>query len=254
MKKMLVALAVMALAVGAFGYTQSMGTAGEVGTAADFTYSSDLTGEGTANEAYVYAQFEMTGISFQVIDAPDCGVDADPTGSDDVWVITAVGSNDDISQSVAPFHVENTGGLAIDLGMWVSDISITDGDDWEYVTATEDILSRSLNKYRLFGVFAHGDWDVSTETAVDAELAATGNNWITTSLSWYGASKYHPTSEEVYAGKDNLVLPAACGTGAYSDLVDYCELRLRLNVGEGASDAESHAAQITLVSRITNGD
>ena len=252
MKKMLIAIAIMALAVCALGYTQSMGTADG---ATIIGKTSVLVGDGIGTEAYVYAKFAMTGISFQIIDAPDCGVDESPTGSKDVWILTAIGSNADISQLVAPFNIENTGGIAIDLGMWVSDVSITSGDDWAYVTATEDIASASLNEFRLFGVFANGDWDPADEAAVDAEIAVDNAHWLPETITWFGATKYHPATgtQEVYLGKNNLNLAPACGSTGAISVVDYCQLRLRLEVGEGSSDMESHAAQITLVSRITEG-
>ena len=259
MRKLLFVVALFALAAGfAFGYTQSLGTAGDevIG------YDRDVLGEGTAtgDEAFVYAKFTLTGIEFQVIDLGDvsCGGDVGTAGHD-VWVLTAVTSNDDIAQYAStdiPFVIENRGALALDLGIWNSTPEgISSGDDWDLRTATEHISS-ALNAYRLFGVFAEGSWAPGNETAVKTECVADNAHWIGTTLAWYtDGTHFSPTSTslDVYNGKTNLDLPAACGTIGTEDVLDYCQFRMRWNVGEGGSDQYGHAFQITLVSRITEG-
>ena len=264
MRKLLFVVALFALAAGfAFGYTQSLGTAGaDVGHG----YTRDVLGEGTAggvDAAYVYAKFTLTGIEFQVIDlgsatcAGDVGTD---NPGHDVWILTAVTSNDDIAQygTANPFVIENRGALALDLGIWNSTpLGISSGDDWDLRTATEHISS-ALNAYRLFGVFAEGSWGPTDEDAVKTECPADAAHWIGTgSPAWYtDGTHFSPTSTslDVYNGKTNLDLPAACGSvGGGEALLDYCQFRLRLKVGEGGSDQYGHSFQITLVSRITEG-
>ena len=262
MRKLLFVVALFALAAGfAFGYTQSLGTAGDevVGE------SRDVLGEGTTDKAYVYAKFTLTGIEFQVIDYGDRTCDGD-VGTDnpgqDVWVLTAVTSNDDIAQWAStdiPFVIENRGALALDLGIWNSSplgIRSAGGDDWNLATAGESITT-ALNAYKLFGVFAEGEWGPADEDAVKTECPADGAHWIGTgSVDWYtDGTHFSPTSTslDVYDGKTNLDLPAACGTVGTEDLKDYCQFRMRLQVGEGGSDQLGHAFQITLVSRITEG-
>ncbi|MCK5832716.1 hypothetical protein KAH81_03500 [bacterium] len=266
MKKLLLVVALLAVGV-AFGYTQSLGTAGDEVSGG----SRDVLGEGTANEAYVYAKFTLTGIEFQVIDLADAtcmgDVGTDNPGND-VWILTAVRSGDDIAQWATadiPFVIENRGALALDLGMWNdSPLTIsTAGDDWDYQPVTTDI-SYALNQYKLFGVFTQGDWAPATEAIVKGEMggaadltvAGGGAWWIGTTLDWYtDATHFTPETEanDVFDGRTNLNLPAACGTYSGQDLLDYCQLRLRLAVSEGGTDQYGHAVKVALVSRITEG-
>ena len=257
MKKMLIAIAIMALAVCALGaYGESMGTAND-----DLSETSDLSGEGATDGAFVYAKFTLTGIGYQVCDDPQtAGDDVPVAGVDfDVWILTEVETYGDHSQVATPFYIENTGGIAIDLGMWVSDavITETDGDDWSYVTATEPISSATaytLNKFRLFGAFVEGDLIYTNEAAVDVDVDDDDDHWLPTAgVAWYAfAGKYDPAVDgnQVYPTKTDLTLAAGCSSGG---LLDYCQLRLRLVVGEGASDVLYHGAEISLVSRINAG-
>ena len=252
MKKMLIAIAIMAFAVCAFGVAnQTMGTAHD-----DIGVASDLQGEGEGDKAYVYAKFTLSGIGFQVTDNGTCTADASPGASNDVWILTAVGSNDDVSQTT-PFEIENTGGVALDLGMYIFDESITSGDAWDYAAAFDTDISFTLNQFKLFGVFANEAWAPADEAAVASMIKTNTEFFIPEAVAWYLPAKYNPAGadEDVYSGKTHLNLAPACGVGAGSfALKDWCQLRLRLVVSEGASDMEAHAAQIALVSRVTLGD
>ncbi len=261
MKKMLLVVALVAVGV-AFGYTQDLLVSDDeiVG------YSQDVVGEGTSNEAYVYAKFTLTGIEFQVINLADVNCTGD-VGTDnpgnDVWVLTGVTSRDDMAQFDAvadiPFVIENRGALALDLGMYnVIPVGISTGDDWVHAAHDADI-SYALNQYKLMGSFINGEWVAGSEALVKTEVPIDAAHRIPDAIDWYsfdGTQRFQPSvaANAVFDVRTNLNLPPACGTIDGVDVVDYCQLRLRLAVSEGGSDQYSHAFQIALQSRVTLGE
>ena len=274
MKKLLLVVALLLFAAAAFGQVQTLELSSDIDTL-DLV-PTDQVGDGTDDSAFVYAYFTMTGISFQLVDlawATGNGCDGDytptvPAEVKDVWHIDSVPSLADIAQwktgADIPFVIENTGALAIDLAMYNTTpeaIRPAGYDEWThtpYVGA--DDLDATLNEYQLFGIFAAGDWTPADEDAVKAELVLHTDNQIPDAMAWYaydapGSSRFAPATSgnRVYGDRSNLNLPAACGNIGGVGLLDYCQLRLRLRVGEGATDALPVGFQIALFSRMTEG-
>jgi len=260
-KKLLVIAALFALAACSFATfnRQSVGTSGTA------PFTSDWTGADEPNSVFLYAKFAMAGISFRIVDTPGCTGDDTPSGPD-IWIIDSVQSNADISMYLTgmnPFYIENSGAVALDLGASVTaadeDIIGTGTNEWDMITTVATPITYALNNFYLFMVIGASDWAPTTQTEVGDECVNNNAHILTNSTQWYAqgtGDMFKPTDGGLYVREDDaaitgLGLPAACGTVALENLTDWCQIRFRLIVGEGATDQAYHAARVTVVGRPT---
>ena len=224
--------ALCALATGV-AFAQANQTTVGVGT--------DLIGtdDGAGNGAILYARFECCGVEYTIV-------------SDDLWEVgdvTCISPAEEVVQTVAnAFTIENTGGVAIDLGF-----EITDQDDaggpWTMTGVAIGTAETGINQYTLALLVADntsagpvaGDFGAEDILTVDETGGAVADFYLDALGQFDGA----PTSY-VHAGADlNLW---ACPN--VTDDQVYVFLYFQMS-SAGASDASPHRVVLGVGGKIT---
>ncbi len=237
MKKMILVLAIMAIASGAFAAWDAGATESFNWFAASGTDTSG-TIEGT-DDATIYARFRVLGPAFTVV----------VTGLGDTWEVIDFMPGD-YGWQTTPFDITNTGGMALDIGTLADD---ADGSV-DAITHTDDAYllnwPGSPNKYKLWAAIVQEGGAVPTM----ADDATTDNNvnFADVASGWYDASSYMVPNADAYwhteAGKLNLWATDR-GTGSDDDA---CDLYLGAQIPfAGWSHTGTKTIPITVYGRIT---
>ena len=234
MKKLMLIAALFALVTGVV-FAQANQTTVAVGT--------DLSGsdDGAADGAILYARFEVCGVAFDIV-------------SDDLWEVgdvTCIMPSEVVVQSLAnSFTIENTGGVAIDLGF-----EITDQDDaggpWTMTGAVIGTPPAAIDQYTLALV-------VGDNSGAGATAASFGNEDILTVDETGGAvADFYLDA----AGQFVPVAPATPYAHAGADLNlwagpnptdDQVWVYLYFQMGSaGSSDAAPHRVVLGVGGKIT---
>ncbi|RKZ28466.1 hypothetical protein DRQ36_10415 [bacterium] len=242
MKKLLLIAAVFALAAGAaFGVaSQNLIASG----AADLTGTDD----GTTDGAILYASFQVCGVSYQITTNDEWQVGQSGIAGECVMPSEVV-----IQNATNNFSIQNTGGLAIDLGFEITDQD--DADLWTMTGAAIGTAPAVIDQYTLALI-------VCNPGAVDPVAGDFGNEDILVVdetdiviANFYDASAgdFQPAASAVavYAHEGTNSLNLWAGPDGTDDIVDV-HLYFQMS-SAGASDAAVHTATIGVGGRITTG-
>lgn len=208
MRKMLLLIAIMALATGAFAAwtsTEEM---------RDTTLTDDLIGGIGTTDATIYAKFKILGPEFTI----------NSGGSNDMWAVEGFLPGD-YGWASDPFTIENTGGVTLNLGLLATDMA---GGTVTHVDAAyASGWAGTVNTYKIFSVIYRSG---GTPPAMDGTDATALNclNFTGADEGWYnnsGAAYMVPSSSEYWhATGHTLNLWAADAGGGSND--DECDLYL----------------------------
>jgi len=240
MKKLLLIGAVFALAAGvAFGQaSQELVTVG-----------TDLTGtdDGTTDGAILYASFSVCGVSYTIITDDEWAVGAHTTGG------VCISPGEEVIQDAANnFTIENTGGVAIDLGFEINDQD--DLDDWTMTGTIIGTAPATIDQYTLAllvmdpGSGPPAATEFGAEDILQVDEAALPNpvgRFYDITNGYFRpatAGRYHNE------GSSGLNLWAGPGTD------DKVDVHLYFQMGSaGASDTAVHTVTINVGGQVTTG-
>jgi len=209
MKKMLMILAIMALATGAFAAWSGVSDMG------DTTLTDDLVGGIGTSTATIYAKFRILGPEFTI-----------SSGSTiDMWRVTNFMPGD-FGWQPTPFRIENTGGVTLQLGTRASE-NVTTPPVTNAAGAYALDWTGTVNTYKIWALIMRN----GGTPAATAGMTGTNNlNFTSTAAGWYGddgtVDAYMVPAATPYwhATGTNLNLWATDRDGGSND--DLCDLWL----------------------------
>jgi len=234
MRKVLLFVALFALAAGSVYALATSGGLVDANTYLGVT--TDKYGDGLENAvgpvalpdrddaAFIYADYWLLPMEFFV-------------ASDDCWLITDIEPGDRLDQPIAhAFDIENTGGVAIDLGFFVLDEDVNPNGScttpWDLVA---DGTAAAADQYEL-SLCVTADNNVTAPTYAGGDFAA-GDLAGTATGDWY---------QGVGAGAERYCPDAASGVSEYSEVT--ANFNLNLWAGDdpsGAPDEDNLSVHLT---------
>ncbi len=239
MRKMLLIIAIMALATGAFAAwtsTEEM---------RDTTLTDDLVGGIGATDATIYAKFKILGPEFTI----------NSGATEDMWAVEGFLPGD-YGWASAPFAIENTGGVTLNLGLLATDMP---GGTVTHVDAAYTSgWAGTVNTYKIFSVIYQSG---GTPPAMDGTDATAVNclNFTGADEGWYansGADYMVPAASAYWhddVANNTLNLWAAdVGSGSNDDK---CDLYLGAQIPfEGWTVFTDQLATISVYGDLTTAD
>ena len=239
MKKLLMVVVVFALGAGMLFAGQELITSGSDGM------TTDLSGSGTTDAAWIYARFQARGIFFEVT-------------SDDVWNVTLIEAGDDIYQNTTdgagPIVVENTGGVAINLSAYVPNDDVADADArtdwvlWDFSDAAG--CDAAADQYQLCLAFT--DASVTDPAALGDIFVEVNDLDGATATTWAAEDRYYPQTSTAYPYYDSeSELELWAGKPTADPDADNVNIFFAFHMSDaGASNVDPHAARVELTAKL----